>query len=148
MAYRERRAMASLISTILISAFYFVYVFQRYPVGNSYSAEVFHFWGSSIFILVPLSIVAEIVVQIVFSIVNTMMTNEREHLLSDERDKLIQLRALRNSLFVFVFGFSLAMGSLVIDMPPSVMFIVLFLSGFVAGIVGYISQLYFYRKGF
>jgi hypothetical protein len=148
MSYHERRAFASLIITILISAFYFVYVFQKYPAANSYSAEVFRFWGSSIFILIPLSIVAEIVVQIVFSIVNTIATNEKESSVSDERDKLIQLRALRNSLFVFVFGFFLAMGSLVIDMTPSVMFIVLFFSGFVSGMVGYISQLYFYRKGF
>jgi len=147
MSYHERRAFASLISTIVISAIYFVYVFQRYP-GNSYSADAFRFWGSSIFLLVPLSIVAQIVVQIASSIVNSMAPHEKESFVADERDKLIELRALRNSLYVFVLGFSLAMGSLVVEMPPSVMFIILFFSGFVSGMVGYISQLYFYRRGF
>src|SRR5215813_8089230 len=148
MSYHERRALVSLINTILISAIYFVYVLLRFPQGNPYSVEVFHFWGSSIFILVPLSIIGAIILQIVFSIVNTMATHEKESTLADERDRSIQLRALRNTLFVFVFGFSLAMGSLVIDMPPSIMFITIFFSGFVSGIVGDISQLYFYRRGF
>jgi len=148
MSYHERRALVSLINTILISAIYFVYVLLRFPQGNPYSVEVFHFWGSSIFILVPLSIIGAIILQIVFSIVNTMATHEKESTLADERDRSIQLRALRNTLFVFVFGFSLAMGSLVIDMPPSIMFITIFFSGFVSGIVRDISQLYFYRRGF
>ncbi len=63
MSYQERRAVVSLINTILISAFYFVYVFQRYPVGNSYSADVFHFWGSTFLILIPVSIVVQIVLR-------------------------------------------------------------------------------------
>jgi hypothetical protein len=148
MSYRERRALASLISTIVISTIYFVYVLPRYPGENGYSPDVFRFWGSSIFLLVPLSIVAEIVVQIIVSIINTITTGEKEQLMADERDRLIELRALRISLFVFVLGFTVAMGTLVIELPPSVMFLVLFFSGFVSGLCGYSSQLYFYRRGF
>jgi hypothetical protein len=66
---------------------------------------------------------------------------------SDERDKFIELRALRNALYVFTGGFFLAMGSLALGMPPSVMFIVLMCSGYVSGLVGDGSQIYFYRKG-
>ncbi|SRR5258708_2854877 len=148
MSYQERRAFVSLISTILIAAYYFVSVLQRFPEGNPYSADVFRFWGSSMFILIPVSVVVQIVIAIVFSIVYSIATREPERPLTDERDRLIELKAIRNSLYVFVFGFSLAMGSLVINMPPNVMFIVLFFSGFVSGMAGYITQIYFYRRGF
>lgn len=148
MSYQERRAIVSLSSTIVISVFYFWYMVQRYPEGSSYSIEVFRFWGAAILILIPVSIIAKIVITIVFSILNTIATQENEPLFSDERDKLIELKATRNSLYVFMFGFLLAMGSLIIDMTPSVMFIVLIFSGIVSELVGDISQFYFYRRGF
>ncbi len=148
MSYRERRAIASLISAILFSAFYVVYVLQRFPVGNAYSIDVFHFWGSTIFILIPVSIVINIVTDIVSSIIITIATNEKAPPFSDERDKLIELKSTRNTFYIFTFGFVLSMGSLAIDMPPSVMFIILIFSGTIAGIVGNITQLYFYRRGF
>jgi hypothetical protein len=148
MSYQERRAIASLISTILISTIYFIFAFQRYPVGNSYSTDVFHFWGSAILIFIPVSIVAKIVIHIQFNIIYAMATKEKEPSLSDERDRLIGLKATGNSLYVFMFGFLLAMGSLVMDMPPSVMFSILIFSVIVSEIFGDITQLYFYRRGF
>ena len=148
MSYRERRVVVSLISTILIATIYFAYVFQNYPKGSAYSVEAFHFWGASVFIIVPISIVVRIVTEIVISIANSIATREKPTYQSDERDKLIELRGLRYALFVFVFGFMLALGSLVIDQPPTVMFLVTFVSGFVSGMIGDITQLYYYRKGF
>jgi hypothetical protein len=147
MSSQERRAIVSLLTTLLLAAIFFVYVLPRYPAGNPYSAAVFHFWGLAVVILIPVSIVANIAMSIVFSIVYSMATHEKVASLADERDKLIELRALRNALYVFTCGFFLAMGSLVIAMPPSVMFIVLMGSGYGAGVVGTISQLYLYRKG-
>ena len=148
MSYNERRAVAGFITTILISALYFVYVFERHPAGSAYSADVFHFWGSSILILLPVSTAANIIVQIASNISFSMATNEKQTHLLDERDKLIELKATRNAFYVFTLGFVLAMGSLVIDWPPSVMFVVLISSGFMAGMAGYVSKLYFFRKGF
>src|SRR5258708_14782067 len=83
MSYQERRAFASLISTILFSAFYIAYLIQHYPAGSAYSSDVFHFWGSTIFILTPVSIVINIVTHILFDIIITMATNERERPFSD-----------------------------------------------------------------
>ena len=148
MSSQERRAIVSLLTTLLLAAFFLVYVLPRYPVGNPYSAAVFHFWGLAVVILIPVSIVANIAMSIVFSIVYSMATHEKASSFSDERDKFIELRALRNALYVFTCGFFLAMGSLVIGMPPAVMFIVLMVSGFGSAMVGDLSQLYFYRKGF
>src|SRR5258708_7604106 len=147
MSYRERRTIVSLISTILFAGVYFVYVSRNYPGGNPYSAEVFHFWGLSMFILTPVSIGVQIAISIAFSIAYTTATREKESRLLDERDQLIELRGFRNTLYTFAFGFFLAMGSLVLDQSPSVMFMLIFGSGFAAGLIGDLSQLYLYRRG-
>ena len=147
MSFQERRSIVNMISTILITALYSAYMVQRYPEGSQYSADVFRFWGSFFLILIPVSIIAKIVIYIVFSIINTIATQEEEPPITDERDKLIELKATRNSLYVFMAGFLLAMGSLVIDMPPSAMFVILICSGIVSEMVSDISQFYFYRRG-
>jgi hypothetical protein len=136
-----------MFTTLLLAVFFVGFLLPRYPAGNPYAPEVFHFWGVAFVILIPVSIVANITVTIVFSMVYAMATREKASSFADERDKIIELNALRNALFVFITGFSLAMGSLAIGMPPSVMFIVLMGSGYGAGLVGNISQLYLYRKG-
>ena len=147
MSSQERRAVVSLLTTLLLAAFFLVYVLPRYPAGNPYSAEVFHFWGVAVVIFIPVSIIANIAISIVFSIVYSMATREKASSFADERDKFIELRALRTALYVFTCGFFLAMGSLAIGMPPSVMFLILMGSGYGSGMVGNITQLYLYRKG-
>lgn len=147
MSFQQRQTIVSLLTTLLLAAIFFVYVLPRYPAGNPYSAAVFHFWGVAIVILIPVSIVANIVISIVFSIVYSMLTHEKPDSFADERDRFIEARAFRNIVYVFTFGFFLAMVSLVLYMPPSVMFIILMGSGYVAGLVGNLSQLYMYRKG-
>jgi len=147
MSAHERQAIVSLITTLLLAAFFVGYLLPRYPAGNPYAPEVFHFWGLAFVILVPVSIIANIAVSIVFSIAYAMATREEASSLADERDKFIELRALRNALYTFTAGFSLAMGSLAIGKPPSVMFIILMGSGYGSGLVVNISQLLLYRQG-
>ncbi len=147
MSAHERQTIVSLLTTLLLAAFFVAYVLPRYPAGNAYAPEVFHFWGVAFVILVPVSIVANIAVSIVFNIVYAMATQQKASSFADERDKFIELRALRNALYAFTAGFSLAMGSLAIGMPPSVMFIVLMGSGYGSGLVGNLSKLYLYRQG-
>jgi hypothetical protein len=147
MSAHERQAVVSLLTTLLVAAFFVGSVLPRYPAGDPYAPAVFHFWGLAFVVLVPVSIVANIAVSIVFSVVYAMATRQKASSFADERDKFIELRALRISLYVFTAGFSLAMGSLAIGMPPSVMFIVLMGAGYGSGLVGNISKLYLYRQG-
>jgi len=148
MSFQERRSIVNLISSILITAFYSAYMVQRFPEGDPYSPDVFRFWGAFFLILIPVAIVAKIVIYIVFYIVNTIATREEESSITDERDKLIELKTQTYSTYVFIVGVLLGMGSLVVDMPPSVMFIIFLCSGLVSEIVSEISQFYFYRRGF
>ncbi len=147
MSFQEKRNIVSLITTLLIFPLYSTYMFQKYQEGSFSSTDEFRFWGAFILILIPVSIVAKIIIHIVFSIINTIATNEKEPSITDELDKLIVLKATRNSHYVFVLGFLLSMVPLVMDMPLFVMFIILIISGFVSEVVGTVTQLYLYRRG-
>lgn len=147
MSYQERKNIVSLIGTLFIFGFYCLYVFQTYPEATQDSTDTFRFWGAAILILIPVSIVAKIIISIVFNIIFRITTNEVEPSFADELDKLIELKATRSSHYVFIIGFVLSMGSLVMDMPLYTMFIILIFSGFVSEMVGVITQIYLYRKG-
>ena len=147
MSYQERRAIASLISNIVIVAVYSAVMIQRYPHGDPYSVEVFRFWGAFFVILIPVSIVAKILITILFVILNAIATREVEKDITDERDRLFEGKANRNSLYVFALGFMLAMVSLLVDTPPAGMFIILFCGGVVSELIGDFTQFYLYRRG-
>ncbi|UKS24229.1 hypothetical protein LOZ80_21655 [Paenibacillus sp. HWE-109] len=147
MSFQEKKNIVYLISNVLISMLYGIYVFQRYQEAAVDSTVTFKFWGVMILTLIPIAIVSRIIIHIVFSIIHTIATKEKEPSFSDELDKLIELKAIRNSHYVFAIGFALSMVPLAMDMSPSVMFVMLLLSGFVSEVVGTGTQLYLYRKG-
>jgi len=97
--------------------------------------------------LIPIAIVAQIIIHIIFAIINKMVTNEDMPTTDDERDKLIELKSTRISHWIFTIGFMLAMGSQAIDMKPWVMFVTLISSGFLSSMVSELARFYFYRKG-
>lgn len=98
-------------------------------------------------ILIPVAIVTQIIIHIVFAIINKIVTNEDIPVIDDERDKLIELKSIRISHWIFTLGFMLAMGSQAIGMQPWVMFITLIGSGFLSGTISEGVKIYFYRKG-
>ncbi|WP_054942589.1 hypothetical protein [Paenibacillus ihuae] len=147
MTYQEKKSIVSLISTILIFTLYLLYRYPQYPNEVLDSKVTFHYWGSFVLVLTLVSIAAHIVISILFNIVFRMTTGEKEPAFADELDKRIGLFAIRNSFAMFISGFLLAMGSLVIDQPLKVMFIVLIVSGFLSDITGSISRIYYYRRG-
>jgi hypothetical protein len=127
--------------------FYVLYVYNRQIAGNPDILNDFRFWGKSFLILIPVGIVAQIIIQIGFAIFMSATSKEEIDPIEDERDKLIELKAIKISHYLFLIGFMLAMGSLALGMKPWVMFVVLISSGFIASIVNEIARLYFYRKG-
>lgn len=144
---KETRIIFTLISTILIFGLYALYVYRKYIDGNPDILNDFRFWGKTFLIFIPVAIVAEIIIHIIFAIISKILTNEDMPAISDEMDKLIELKALRVSHWTFTLGFISAMGLLAFGVQPYVMFIVLISSGFLGSIAEGITQIYFYRKG-
>jgi hypothetical protein len=147
MTYQEKKSIVLLISTILIFVSYCLYMFPQYPEGGLDSVETYRYWGSFVLILTLVSIIAHIIISIIFNIFFRITTKEKEPTFADELDKLIELKAFRNSFFLFILGFLLAMASLILYQPSQVMFIILILSGFISDVTGSITKLYHYRRG-
>jgi hypothetical protein len=144
---KEKAIFVSVISMILILGLYSLYIYHKYIAVNLGLINDFKFWGKAFLILIPVTIVSQIIIHIVFAIINKIITNEDISSITDERDRLIELKAIRISHWVFIFGFLLSMGSQANGMPPWVMFIILIFSGFIAAIVSAIAKIYYYRKG-
>jgi hypothetical protein len=148
MSYQEKRTILSIVSAILIYAGYCLYVFQKYQQGGLELANDLSFWGATILKTIAIAIVARIIIEIAFNIINTIVTRvEEDPTFDDERDKLIELKASRIIAIVAGIGFLLSMGALVIKMPAYVMINIMFFSMNLGDILGSISQLYFYRRG-
>ncbi|MGX6445160.1 hypothetical protein ACWM35_18250 [Neobacillus sp. K501] len=147
MTYQEKKSIVSVISSILIISLYCLYMYPRYPGGGLESIETFRYWGSFVLFLTLFSIIAHIIISIIFNILFRITTKEKEPSFADELDKLIDLKAHRNSFFVFIIGFLLAMGSLVVYEPSQLMFIILIFAGFISDVTGSVTKLYHYRRG-
>ncbi|WP_379161645.1 hypothetical protein [Paenibacillus sp. sgz5001063] len=146
MTYQEKKSIVSLFTAILIFGSYCAYMYPKYPEGAG-STEIFHYWGSFVITLTLVSIAVHILISIIFNISFRITTGEKEPSFADELDKLISLKATRNSFFVFVLGFLAAMGSLVNDQPIQVMFVILIAGGFISDVTGSVTKLYHYRRG-
>ncbi|MBU8878798.1 hypothetical protein BGM26_07315 [Bacillus sp. FJAT-29790] len=147
MTYQEKKSIVSLISTILIFVSYCLYMYPQYPEGGLESIETFRYWGSFVLILTVVSIVAHIIISIIFNTLFRITTREKEPRFADEPDKLNELKAFRNSFFVFILGILVAMGVLIIYQPLQVMFIILIISGFISNVTDPITKFYHYRRG-
>jgi hypothetical protein len=144
---KEKQIIVTTISLALIFIGYSLFIYHNYIADNFEILNDFKFWGKAFLILIPVTIVSQIIIHIVFAIVNKMVTNEDMETKSDERDKLIDLKAIRISHWAFTSGFLLSMITLVIGLPLYAMFFTLIASGFVSGIISEMAKLYFYRKG-
>jgi hypothetical protein len=145
---REKSIIVSLITFILINVFYSLYVYQNYIAGNLEILNDFKFWGKAFLILIPLIIVSQIIIYIVFYIINKIVTDEDIPTTNDERDKIIELKAMRISHVIFGLGFVLSMGSQAIGMQSWVLIITLVASCFVGNCISEIVKIYLYKKGF
>ena len=147
MTYQEKRSIVNIISTLLISSIYYWYVFQTFTEETMNSEEILRFWGTTIFIYIPVTLGAKIIIHIVFAIVNSIATKEKMPYITDERAKLIELKSTRNAYYMFVFVYIITMGGLAFGMSLNVMFIILICSGIVSDIFENMSQIHFHRKG-
>jgi len=145
---REKQIFVSLVTSVLIFSIYSFYVYKKYVATNPQIIEDAAFWGKAFLLLIPVAIVAQIIIHIIFALVNKVVYDEEIPAISDERDKLIELKSIRISHWIFLIGFMLAMASQALSWPGWMMFATLAGSGFVASIVAEIARIIYYRRGF
>lgn len=147
MSHQEKKTYLELLGNVLVFTGYGLYVYLNNQARIEANPNDFAFWGSTFLIMIPVAIVIHIVLHILFAIYTRVASGEGIPDFEDEMDKLIELRAIRNSHWTFILGFGAAMASQVMGYEPFVMVLSLFGAGFVSSIVSDLTKLYFYRKG-
>jgi hypothetical protein len=89
MSYQEKKNIVNIFSGLLITAIYAIMVIQRHQQGRIDLTEDYCAWGVTFLIFIGVSIVARIIIYIVFHIINAIATREQEIPVEDERDKII-----------------------------------------------------------
>lgn len=147
MSYREKENIVNIFSGLLITAIFAWTIYQRHLAGQFDLTSDFRNWGIILLIFMGVSIGARILIYIVFHIINTIATQEEELPITDERDKLIQLKSTRNSHYAFAVSMMLGFLSLAIGAPIYIILVAFVASGLISEIVDNGSQIYYYRKG-
>ncbi len=147
MSYQEKQNIVNIFSGLLVTIIYALMVYQRHQQGQFDLTEDFRSWGRIFLVFIGISVAVRIVIQIIFHIINAIATREEDVPLEDERDKLIKLKATRNSYYAFTSGFVLSVLGLALGMPVHWIFIAFVAFGLIAEILDNGSQIYYYRKG-
>jgi hypothetical protein len=150
MTFQEKNIAASLVIFTLILGFYLTRVFQMIQTESFNLTNMVRLWATVIVLGIVVTIIGIILTHIGSGIIQAIKTREEPVIedIQDERDRLIELRGTNIAYVVFSIGVFLAMLTFAFGRPPLVMFSLLILAGLVAQIVGDISRLVLYRRGF
>lgn len=151
MSFQEKNIAVSLTSFSLILGIYLISLFQMIHNGGLNSTSLFRLWGIVIVLAIFFTIAATILTHIVSAIIEAIKSGGEDpdiDDMADERDKLIDLKGSKISYSVSSFGVFLAMLSFVFGQPPLIMFALLIFFGILSQIVGDVSRLLLYRRGF
>ncbi|MGW8316519.1 MAG: hypothetical protein ACWGNV_13025 [Bacteroidales bacterium] len=146
MYYHEKQNYVNIFSGILITAVFAYIVYQKHLAGSIDITGDYKTWGILMLVFVGISIVARIVIQIIFHIINAIVTREEEIPKKDERDKMIGLKATRNAYYALSGIMVVTILLLAVGMPVYGVFIAFVISGLVTEIVENSSQIFYYRK--
>ena len=151
MSFQEKNITVSLVTSTLILGFYLIRISQMFQGDGLISTNLFRLWGIVIGLTIITNILGTILTHIVSAIIEAIKTGEEDPKIEDfedERDQLIDLRGTKVAYIVSSIGVFLSMLAFVFGQPPLVMFSLLIFSGLVAQIIGDISRLVLYRRGF
>lgn len=147
MPYQEKQNIVNIFSGLLITLVYSWIVYQKHLSGVIDLSSDYKRWGILFLIFIGISIVARIIIQIIFHIINAIATREEDVPPTDERDKIVKLLGIRNSYYAFTSGFVLSAIGLALGLPVYTVFIAFIVFGLIAEIIENASQIYYYRKG-
>ena len=150
MSYEEKNITVSLVSHLMIVGYYLVNLFQMLQEGALVANRLFSLWATVILATIIVNIVASILTNILLSIVEAIKakTYEEPRFIADERDKLIELKGIRSSYITFSVGVLISVLVFAFGQPPLVMVSLIIFFAIAAEIIGDISQIYLYRRGF
>ncbi|PCI64138.1 MAG: hypothetical protein COB37_02975 [Kordiimonadales bacterium] len=151
MSHQEKTAAVSLISALIVLIFYNNYSLGIHAEGLLDGPDAAHLVGRSAFIMIGVGIGVTIILNIVFTIVHSVVTQEydAEDAITNERDELIELKAMRISFISFCFAFMGILGVLAFgELGPYLTILCVIGVLYLSSILGDVIKLYHYRRGF
>lgn len=151
MSFQEKNITVTLVNFSLILGYFLIRVLQMIQNETFIATNLFRLWAIVIVLAVVVTIAATILTHIISAIIQAITTGEKEpeiEDLADERDKLIDLRGTKVTYTVSSLGSFIAMLTFAFGQPPLVMFTLLIFFGVLAQVIGDISRLVLYRRGF
>ncbi len=151
MSHQEKNISASLVTSALILGYYLIRILNMFFTESLVSTKVFRLWGIVIVLTIFGTIITTIFTHIFSAIFQAVKTGEKDPKIEDiqdERDKLIDLRGTKITYIVSSSGVLFSMLAFVLGQPPLVMFSLLIFFGIFAQVIGDISRLVIYRRGF
>lgn len=139
MSFREKSAWISLISILLVSGFFFLRV-PSMMTPASHPALV----GGLLYCVIAL-----VLIEVVAHVVVAMRAPQDAQAPKDERERLIELEAIRIAHYVFVVGVLIAVSTMIhLGANVFAMAYHLLLAFVVAEVANYAARIVYHRRGF
>jgi hypothetical protein len=151
MSFQEKNITVTLVSFSLILVFYTIRVFEMATDGGLNSTDLFRLWGITIVFSIIVTIIGMILTHIVSAIVIAIQTGDDDpdiEDIKDERDEIIDFKGTKITYTITSIGSFFAMITFVLGQSPLVMFALLVFFSLVAQVVGDVTRLVIYRRGF
>ena len=104
MPYGERESLCSMITTLIVTLLFLWRLSGQHEAGHFTGPEALQVWAQSVLVLVAWSIGIAIAVAIGFHVGHAILTGEKPNERRDERDHLIDRRALTFAWYLLSFG--------------------------------------------
>ncbi|HIP23372.1 MAG TPA: hypothetical protein EYG79_07260 [Rhodobacteraceae bacterium] len=149
MNYEAKNIYAGFASTVTIFTVYFIVVSGMYDAGRFEGAAGTALLGKAILALMGGGILVHIVMTILATIVFAIILKDpKPSFVVDERDKLIELRGLRVSYYVFGAGYVAAMVAMAMGVSVFWVFNLLLVFCALSALVEGVVKLALYHRGF
>ncbi len=151
MSFQQKNITVSLVNFSLILGFYLIRMTQLLLTERFTSQNVFRVWIVIIVLAVVVTVIGTVLTHVISTIIQAIRTGSEDPKLEDvkdERDELIDLKGTRITYTVYSLGASAAMLTFALGQPALLMFSLLIFFGVAAQIVGDVTRLVLYRRGF
>lgn len=148
MSYQELRVIGYLISTFVGMGIFTRPLYRGYQDGSLDTSTIASSWGRIVLTAIAVTVVLSILTALIFTIVEAIKTRDEDLITEDERDKIIEQESTRILSNVSGAGFVLAMILLAVGQPILLVFSVIVYSFFIGGVIGWLVQLFRYRRGY
>lgn len=147
MSYQDAKYATSFVTTLPVSLYYAYRVQGLYAAGYFDGPDGMMLAGRAILILIGAVVAINILAQIMLAIFTVIVGSEMETR-EDERDKLIELKAMNLAFTLFSIGFLASFVALAFGRPAFEVFHGIIFSMVLCGLIADLIRIRLHRRGF